>query len=243
MTIAYDGTNYSGWQIQPRAISIQATLEDALRTFLRQDLHLIGAGRTDAGVHALGQVAHFSSQQEINTFRFMTSVNSLLPNEIRVLSIEKVSQEFHAQYSAVGKIYHYFLTVGENRDPFSRDYRFHLPYNVDLQLLHEAAQLVVGKHDFCAFANVSSEGVASYDSIRNIKRIELVCEGGSKMHLEFEGDGFLYKMVRNLVGTFLEVATKKRSLSDISEILLSRDRRRAGKTAPAHGLFLMQVLY
>lgn len=240
--IAYDGTHYSGWQVQLNASSIQGILQETFKRFLRHDSRLIGSGRTDAGVHALGQTAHFDSPHEIDLDRFLASANGLLPEDIRVLNIEKVDQQFHAQYDATGKIYHYHITINGQKNPFSRNYRLHIYHDFNLARVKEAIGLFLGTHDFCAFANVTEEGVASYDSIRTIRRIDLI-EEPEGLRFEFEGDGFLYKMVRNMVGVLLEVAAGKRQPANISEILLSRDRRKAGQAAAAHGLFLVKVLY
>jgi tRNA pseudouridine38-40 synthase len=242
LTIAYDGTEYSGWQIQPNAKSIQQTLQETLKIFLQHDVVVIGSGRTDAGVHALAQVAHFQSPCVIEPAQFLAAANSLLPVDIRILDIERAPDNFHAQHSATGKIYHYNFSKEAVRDPFSRLYRVQIPHTIDLQELQQTASMFLGTHDFCAFANVSPEGTASYDSIRTISRIDLIEEKGG-LRLEFEGDGFLYKMVRNIVGTLFEVAAGKRQRIEIAEILHSKDRRKAGKAAPAHGLFLVKVFY
>lgn len=240
--ILYDGTNYSGWQIQPNGISIQQKLQEALKIYLRHETHVIGSGRTDAGTHALGQVAHFKSGQKITSRAFLHSLNGILPIDIRIKSIEQVPEDFHARYSAVGKVYHYFLHLDPIINPFKRLYSLHVYEKIDTNLLKEAAQYFVGIHDFTAFANEAHTGVASYDPVRNLKRLDIVpIEEGFR--LEFEADGFLYKMVRNITGTLLEAASGHRPLSSIPEIFASKDRRLAGKSAPAHALFLVNVFY
>jgi len=242
MTIAYDGTHYSGWQIQPNAKTIQEEIETALLTFMKEPITVVGSGRTDAGVHAHGQVAHFSTSKTIDPYRFLLSINSILSRDIRVKDVEEVPDDFHAQYSATGKIYHYNLYLNNVQDPFERLYQ-HLVYQkIDLDLLKKAANCFVGTHDFSSFANDQTKGSAARNPIRTIKRIDVVGEG-KKVRLEFEADGFLYKMVRNITGTILEAARGKRSIDEIKEILEVRDRRKAGIAAPPRGLFLVKVHY
>lgn len=242
LTIAYDGTAYSGWQVQPHDLSIQHVLQKALGIILRKTVVLIGSGRTDAGVHAAGQTAHFTHDSEIDLYRFQNSLNGLIPPDIRIKSIDLVPSDFHAQYSAVAKEYHYHLHLDKVMDPFRRRYCWHLHHSLDLNLLHEAAGLFVGTHDFTSFANEAHKGTASRDPVRTLKRLDLVEEPGG-LRLEFEGDGFLYKMVRNIVGTLVDVASKKRSLDDINKIFAAKDRRQASMAAPPQGLFLMFVQY
>lgn len=240
LTIAYDGTLYSGWQIQPNATSIQSLIQEALVTLTRCEVNLIGSGRTDSGVHAMGQVAHFKCPMEIDIYRFLKSLNSLLPRDIRILEMAEVHCSFHAQHSASSKTYHYHLCLNPVQNPFKRLYSLHVFQKCDLLLLEKAAKLFEGKHDFTAFANESHTGSAAKGAVRTLYRLELIPEQNGIV-LAFTGDGFLYKMVRNIVGTMLDVSTGKMALDAIPEIFASLDRRRAGQAAPAHGLFLMQV--
>jgi len=242
MTIAYDGTAYSGWQIQPNGISIQAQIEEAIKIIVRKDVKVIGSGRTDAGVHALGQIAHFHCDRDLDLYRFLGSVNGILPRDIRVKSIEEMPLNFHAQRSALGKVYHYHLYLENVQNPFNRLYSYHVHDKMDLELLRKAALLFIGSHDFTSFANEAHTGAAYSNPIRNLKRLDIVYEQGG-LRLEFEGDGFLYKMVRNIVGTLLEVAKGKRPISDIEAIFQAKDRKKAGMAAPPHGLFLVEVYY
>ena len=242
MTIAYDGTNYHGWQIQPNGMSIQEKIQSSLQIFLRKEIHVIGSGRTDSGVHATGQVANFKYGNKLDLPRFMYAANGLLPHDIRILSIESVPLEFHSQYSATGKIYHYHLHLGSVHNPFRRLYALHVREKINLDLLSSAAKCFIGTHDFVSFANSAHQGTASYDSIRTIKRLDVIPEIGG-IRLEFEGDGFLYKMVRNIVGLLLEIAEGTRPVEDIQKILNGKDRRQAGKAAAPQGLFLVKVLY
>lgn len=242
LLIAYDGTHYSGWQIQPNAPSIQEKLQEILKILLRQNIAVIGSGRTDAGVHAYGQVAHFRSSDPIDVKRLLVSLNGMLPRDIRVKHVEEVPSCFHAQYSAIGKEYHYQLYLDRIMDPFRRLYCWHIHHRLNLQLLRQAAQLFIGKHDFTSFANEAHEGSAARDPVRTLRRLDVVeVDGG--VRLEFEGDGFLYKMVRNIVGILVEVASGKRPIEDIAVIFAARDRKCSGKAAPSQGLFLMRVEY
>jgi tRNA pseudouridine38-40 synthase len=241
--ISYDGTNYGGWQTQSNAISIQALVQKALQTVLRTFTPVIGSGRTDAGVHALGQTAHFTViENNIDLSRLRFSLNALLPHDVRIRNIEEAAENFHARYSASGKTYYYHLHLDRTINPFKRLYSTHVLHRVDLDLLHQAARLFIGTHDFTSFAHEASAGSASRNAVRTLTRLDLVEEHGG-IRLEFEGNGFLYKMVRNIVGTLLDVSRNHISLDAIEAIFKAKDRKKAGRTAPPEGLFLMQVHY
>ncbi len=242
LIVAYDGARYSGWQIQPNACSIQETLQNALHTLLQQKISVIASGRTDAGVHARGQVAHFCTDQEIDLFRFHRSLNGILPDEIRILEIVPTSPSFHARYSAIGKIYHYHLHLDPVDIPFNRQYHWHVRSPLDIALLKQAAQHFVGTHDFTSFANEAHKGSAAEGAVRIIKRLDVIPQEGG-IRLEFEANGFLYKMVRNIVGMLIDVASGKREIGEIVEVLEARDRRLASRAATPKGLFLMEVHY
>lgn len=242
LIISYDGTHYSGWQVQNNGLAIQPLVQKALATVLRHPLDLTGSGRTDAGVHALGQTAHFDSELSFDPRRLRLSLNALLPPDIRILSIDPAAPDFHARYSASSKIYYYHLHLDPVADPTTRLYRHHVFGPCDLSLMKEAIPQFLGKHDFSSFANEPGKGSASRDPVRTLSRIDIVPEPGG-VRLEFEGSGFLYKMVRNLVGTLLDVAAKRIQPSDIPVILQAKDRRRAGPAAPPNGLFLVSVNY
>jgi tRNA pseudouridine38-40 synthase len=242
MTIAYDGTNYGGWQVQPNAVSIQALIERALGIILRRPTSIIGSGRTDAGVHAVGQTAHFVTNRPIDISKTIASLNGMLSDEIRILEIVEVSLDFHARYSAISKTYHYRLHLDKVPDPFKIRYAYHVPHRVDLSLLKEAALPFIGTHDFTSFANETHRGTAAKDPVRTLRRLDVIQElGGAR--LEFEGEGFLYKMVRNIVGTLLDVCAGKINKNQISNILSAKDRKLAGRAAPPHGLYLIEVKY
>jgi tRNA pseudouridine38-40 synthase len=238
LTIAYDGTRFAGWQTQSNGISIQATIEESLSTILRIPTEIIGSGRTDAGVHALGQVAHFVAEPT-DLRRLLRSLNGILPTDIRVLHIEEVDEIFHARYSAISKEYHYHFHLSPIIDPFKRLYVTHFPIPLDIALLGATAKLFVGTHDFTSFAN---KGSSSKSPIRTVTRLD-VCHVPHGIRLEFEGEGFLYKMVRNITGTLLDVARGKITPDDVLKIFAAKDRTKAPPAAPAQGLFLMRVQY
>ena len=239
ITISYDGTKYGGWQVQPNTLTIQVLIQDALQTILRTPTPLTAAGRTDAGVHALGQVAHFSSDQTLDLHSLLYSLNGVLPRDIRIRELVPTSEDFHARYSAKSKIYHYHLHLTPVQPPFTYLYATHVRTSLDLKKLQEALPHFIGTHDFTSFA---SAGCGSKNPIKTLQRLEIVKEPEG-IRLEFEGNGFLYKMVRNIVGTLLEIGKNKRSVSEIPFILAQKDRKLAGPTAPPKGLFLMKVNY
>ncbi len=245
LIISYDGTEYSGWQVQnlkgigPDPRSVQGELNKALQTILGVPVATVGAGRTDAGVHAEGQVAHFNHEKPIDAYRLLRSLNGLLPEDIRVKSAEEVPPSFHALRSAKRKIYHYHLTLEQVQEPFLRRYAYHVRKKIDVDLLRQTASMLVGTHDFTSFAN---QGGSHHHAIRTLYRVDVVEEKGG-VRLEFEGNGFLYKMVRNLTGLILEVALGKLALDEVLLILAAKDRKKAPRAVPPHGLFLVHVGY
>jgi tRNA pseudouridine38-40 synthase len=254
MTIAYDGTHYGGWQIQNNTISIQSLIESALSTIVRKPTPIVASGRTDAGVHALGQVAHFRHSDNILPHKLLFSLNALLPPDIRILSLDPVADTFHARFNAVSKIYHYYLHLDAVCDPFQRLYTYRPPHPIDLEMLKEAAGYFVGTHDFTSFANTRSP-ISKKGNTRTIGSItfskkkplfsdrEKEDENCNIICIAFEGNGFLYKMVRNIVGTLLNVCAGKIAMRDIERIFAAKDRRAAGVAAPPQGLFLIEVKY
>jgi len=242
LSISYDGRAYCGWQKQPNGFSIQEAIEDKLQIVLRHPTLITGSGRTDAGVHAYEQIAHFESKINITPRSFIKSVNSLLSEDIRILKIDEVELDFHARYSAKGKIYHYNLWLEPVLSPFKKDYHHQVRPDFNINLLAAATPLFIGEHNFASFANQANMGSAARNPVRNIKRIDIIPQEGG-VRLEFEANGFLYKMVRNITGTLLEIGYGKRNLNSISELLNVQDRRRAGGAAPAKGLFLYKVNY
>lgn len=237
MDLSYDGTEYGGWAVQPNCTSIQGLIEKALQTVLRLETPLTGSGRTDAGVHARHQVAHFSHPDSLDLRSLIHSLNGILPRDIRIQTIKLVPEDFHARFSVKRKIYHYHC--GTSHDPFMFRFSQQLYFPPDLEQIQEAIPHLLGTHDFSAFA---SNRCGSKDPVKTLYRIDLIPEKGG-FRLEFEGNGFLYKMVRNITGTLLEVGAHKRSPKETGQILESKDRRKAGMTAPAKALFLHSVEY
>lgn len=240
--ITYDGTNYAGWQVQPNGDSIQEIIEKALSTFLREKTKVIGSGRTDSGVHALEQRAHFDSCIKFSIDKLLFSLNGLLPIDIRVTDIQKVESEFHSRFSCKRKIYQYHLHTNKIVDPFQKLYRLHYTQNLDIDKIQKAITLLVGTHDFSSFANEAHRGAANKNPVRTLYQIKMIQKNHGWI-FEFEGDGFLYKMVRNLMGLLLSVGSGKIKTEEVKAILDAKDRKKAPSTAPAHGLFLIKGVY
>lgn len=242
LIISYEGTRYCGWQVQGDAPSIQLLIQRALQTALRHPVDLTGSSRTDAGVHARGQVAHFDTPLPLDPSRLRVSLNALLPPDIRILAIEPAPSSFHARYSARSKTYHYHLHLNPVLDPFVRLYRHQIFSRLDLEPLRQAARLFLGPHDFTSFANLKEPRTPAQNPIRTLHRLDLVEQPGG-VRLEYEGDGFLYKMVRNITGTLIDVGLGKIPPGQIPALFSARDRRAASAAAPPHALFLMQIDY
>jgi tRNA pseudouridine38-40 synthase len=242
LLIMYEGTSFHGWQVQPNGMSVQQKLQDAIFLITKEKVSVVGSGRTDAGVHALGQVAHFKISKELNLYRFQHSLNALVRPDICVKEVASVPLDFHAQYSAKRKTYNYNVCLTRYQNPFNQRYSWHFVESADVGLLKAAAKSFVGTHDFTSFANEAYAGSASKDPVRTLYRLD-VRETAEGIILEFEGDGFLYKMVRNIVGTLLDIAAGKLPSDCIPALLAAKDRRRAGTAAPPHGLFLVKVDY
>lgn len=238
--IAYVGTGYSGYQVQPNGRTIQSEIEFALAKLHKGvPIRISSSGRTDAGVHAKGQVIHFDSELSIPESKWTVALNSLLPEDIAVLEVECVSADFHSRYDAIGKEYRYFLLQSAIRDPFMRNYAYQFPYDLNFSDMETAAKLLIGTHNFTSFCSAKTEVI---DRVRTLQEIEIFKENGLIV-FRFIGNGFLYNMVRILVGTLLEVGTGKRDPRSIPAVLASEDRAAAGKTAPPQGLYLWSVFY
>lgn len=252
-TLAYDGTPYHGWQVQPDQPTVQGTFAEALQHVTGEMVLPQGSGRTDTGVHALGQVASFSLTNEIPTANLHYALNRALPPAIRVLSLEEAPPEFHARHSARRKTYEYRILPRTSRleticSPFLAPYVWVCPRILSLELLNEAAARVMGTHDFTSFAAVNPDQAERQeptvpDNVRTIFASEWAPRGEGLVCYRVTGSGFLHHMVRNLVGTFVEMGCERRSPGEIGEILAARDRSAAGPTAPARGLFLDRVEY
>ena len=241
LEVQYDGTDYHGWQIQPRHRTIQGELTRTLESIVRESIHVCGSGRTDAGTHALAQVCHFHTTSRLQLSSLWKAVNSRLPASIRVTAIETVTADFHARRHARSKHYRYRILNIPWCPPFEYPYVHHFHRSLDYEKLNRAAELVVGRRDFSAFCDADSQARCK---IRQITSSLFVFDTRRKL-LEYNvcADGFLHHMVRNLVGTFLEVGRGKLPVEAIPAILESKNRSRAGPTAPAKGLFLVWVGY
>lgn len=239
MVIQYDGTRYSGWQRQGNTSStIQWKLEQALTRLLGQPTEVSGSGRTDAGVHALGQVANFRAAEFLDCKSFRLGINESLPEDICVTDLRVAGDRFHARFSAKEKVYRYTIQNSANRDVFARKYSYYLPEELDLSAMEETAALLVGTHDFKGF----STGRTKKSTVRHLSEIEIRPEG-EKLLITFTGNGFLYNMVRILTGTLIEAGQGKRTPESVLPVLETGDRTGAGFTAPAQGLCLMEVRY
>lgn len=238
--VAYVGTLFSGYQVQPDKRTVQSEMEKALEKLHKGiSVRVFASGRTDAGVHAKGQVIHFDSPLAIPEDKWTIALNTLLPDDISVIRVEKVSNDFHARFSVVKKEYRYYLYLGSIRDPFQQHFAFQFKYRLNFSDIELAIGSLMGTHDFTSFCSAKTE---VEDRVRTIHEIELFEENGLLV-FRFVGNGFLYNMVRILVGTLLEVGTGERSPHSISDLLAKKDRTLAGKTAPAHGLYLWEVFY
>ena len=239
-TLSYDGGDFSGWQIQPGRRTVQGELETALSEIEGRPVKAHGSGRTDAGVHALAQVANFELTNPIPCANLKRALNHLLPPAIRLLAIEEAPPEFHARRSATAKTYEYRIWRGEICPPFLRRYVYHLPYPLDEAAMEEAAALFEGRLDFRSFA--TNDGQPERPTVRTVFSSRLKRED-ERLIYRVRGAGFLYNMVRNIVGTLIEVGRGALCGGDIEAILAARNRSCAGPTAPAQGLFLVSVEY
>ncbi len=239
MTIAYIGTAYSGWQIQPHRPTIQGLLEDRLARMLPERPRLAGAGRTDAGVHARGQVANFTTGCRIPEAGLRRGINALLPPDIVVLDVEEAASSFHARADATAKDYRYRIATGEVLSPFEAPYAMHVRGGLDPAAMRAAAELLIGTHDFTSFCTAETE-VETRERTILASSIE---QHGAFVEYRVRGTGFLRHMVRVIVGTLVDIGRKRRRPEDMRGILAARDRRAAGPSAEARGLVLEQVIY
>ena len=245
LVLAYDGSEFSGWQVQPDCSTVQGTLASAIGRITGEKVLPQGSGRTDAGVHALAQVATFVTASTVPAENFVKALNDILPTAIRVLEADEAPADFHARKSARSKTYRYRIYRGPICPPFFARYVWHNPYALDEAAMMQAAGLVVGEHDFTSFAAVDPERSREEESMNNVRRI-LVSKWrrvGEELVYTVRGSGFLQHMVRNLVGTFVLVGKATLQPEDITRILQAKGRSAAGATAPASGLYLIQVDY
>jgi tRNA pseudouridine38-40 synthase len=239
LTVAYDGTRFSGWQRQDNAPTIQAALEDAWEPLLGFTPTVHGAGRTDAGVHALGQVASVEADIGHPAAAIQRALNIRLDPDIRVTAVAEMPDGFHARFSAVGKSYRYRIAGGPVVSPFAHRYVWHVPQRMDVDVMQDAAQRLLGRHDFSVFQSTGSDVV---DAVRTLDRID-VRQDNDELVVDVHGDGFLRHMVRAIVGTLVDVGAGRRTVASMEALLASRDRGQAGDTAPAQGLTLVSVDY
>ena len=239
LTVAYDGTNYHGWQLQPREITVEEVLNNALSELTGEDIQVIGASRTDAGVHALGNVAVFDTESPIPGEKFSYALNQRLPEDIRVRDSEEVAPDFHPRHQASRKTYAYRILNAEFPDPTKRLYTHFTYHKMDVSQMQKAAEYFVGEHDFKSFC---SPAATVESTVRTIYKCQ-VSKEGELITIEVQGNGFLYNMVRIMAGTLMEVGCGRMLPEQIPDILKQKDRNAAGPTAPAKGLCLVKYEY
>ncbi|GGD03206.1 tRNA pseudouridine synthase A [Thalassobacillus devorans] len=239
--IQYDGTAFAGYQVQPNGRTIQAEIETALQKMHKgQTVKVTASGRTDAGVHAVGQMIHFTSDLDIPPEGWERALNAMLPDDIRIDDIQYADAGFHARYDTKGKEYRYKILNQKDPDLFRRYYSYHVPQKLDIAAIKEACRYLEGEHDFTSFC--SARSTVKGDKVRTITKADIQPEGNELVFI-FRGTGFLYNMVRILVGTLLEVGKGERKPEEVIAMIEAKDRSAAGKTAPPHGLFLWEVFY
>lgn len=239
LVVAYDGTNYHGWQVQPGKITVEGVLNETLSELLKEEIAVIGASRTDAGVHARGNVAVFDTNTPIPPEKVCYALNRYLPWDIRVLSSEEVSADFHPRKAACKKTYEYRILNRDIAIPTERLYSYFVYYDMDIKAMQEAADYLIGEHDFKSFCSVKTQATGT---VRTIYRLNVDKEGDT-IKITVTGNGFLYNMVRIIAGTLIEVGRGVKTSEDMEKILKGLDRKLAGPTAPAHGLTLIGIEY
>jgi tRNA pseudouridine38-40 synthase len=243
LLVAYDGTNYAGWQVQKVGLGVQEKIEAALRRFFPSGPRLHSSSRTDAGVHAMGMVAHVEvprAEFKMTPAKLVLALNAYLPEDIRVMSASRARANFHARFDASGKQYHYLVWNHAAMNPLLRAQAWHVPQKLDLHAMRAAAPLLLGKHDFKSFA--ANRNYEMETTVRTLTRCD-VARKGPLLTFVIEGDGFLYKMCRGIVGTLVQIGRGKFAVNDLKRMIEARDRREAGMSAPAHGLVLWRVFY
>lgn len=244
--IAYDGTSFCGWQTQPNLPTVQATIEEALKHICGQDTGVTGAGRTDSGVHAYGQVAHFNWDHKLGLDRLQLGLNALLPESIRIRSLEEAAPDFHARYDAKSKIYLYRIDRDRAFDPFLHHFAMQYYSPLDINAMDQCARMIEGEHDFAGFQAAGADVVGTRRTVFAVEVLPDVMEpysGSRFLLIRIHATGFLRKMVRFLVGTMFEIAAGKRTMDDLKLALENKDRSRTGIPVPARGLFLEKVFY
>lgn len=239
LIIEYDGKGFNGWQKQPNKLNIQGEIEKSIGEITGEEIELIASGRTDAGVHSLGQTANFKTNSNIQIDKIPFAINSKLKKSIRIKSAEEVEERFHSRYSVKSKKYRYTINNSLHGTAIYRDMEYHFPIKLDVEKMKEAAKYFEGEHDFKAF---KASGTSSKSSVRKIYKAE-VFENEDRVYIELTGNGFLYNMVRIISGTLVDVGVGKIKPEEIKNIIESKKRENAGKTLPANGLCLVEVIY
>jgi tRNA pseudouridine38-40 synthase len=240
LAVAYDGTNYAGWQLQPNGRTIQEVVEGALAKIAGAEVRVHGSGRTDAGVHAKAQVANCSIDTQLTTATLLRALNGNLPEDIRVQRVQETNARFHARFSAKGKEYRYQLDCGAVAEPFLRAYAWHHPRALDIAAMRRAARILKGRHDFAALSANPMRPVET--TVRTVSKLS-VTKRGNVLTIAVVADGFLYKMVRSVVGALVKIGENRMSVGELERLLKARKRTALIETAPAHGLFLWRVIY
>lgn len=246
LIIAYDGTEYHGWQIQDNAVTVEEMLTKALQELLREPVEVIGASRTDAGVHAMGNVVVFDTETKIPAEKIAIALNRFLPEDIRVLKSEETEPEFHPRYCESEKTYEYRIANTPIQIPVLQRYSYHVYHSLDVGSMREAAAVLIGTHDFSAFCSAGSQ---VNSKVRTVYEIDIrqhpvvSVNGGCELVLRVRGNGFLYNMVRIIAGTLIEVGIGRRSVASVAEAIETGERAKAGPTAPAQGLTLLGIKY
>lgn len=239
LTLEYDGTNYLGWQKQKVGITIQGTLEEAIKVLTKEEVEVTGSSRTDAGVHAKGFVANFKTNSKIPSEKFREAINHNLPEDIVILKSEEVEEEFHARYNAMGKTYSYSILNRDVPSAIDRNYLYHVKRRLDVESMKEACQYFIGTHDFSAF---KTSGSSVKTTVRTIKELYIE-DNDDIIKIYVTGDGFLYNMVRIIVGTLIMVGSNKIKPLEVKNIIASKEREKAGICVPSSGLVLEKVHY
>lgn len=240
LTIMYDGKDFNGWQKQPNKLNIQGTIEKVLSEMTGEEIELNASGRTDAGVHSFGQVANFKTNSKIPIEKFPIAINSKIKKSIVITNAEEVEERFHSRYNCKKKTYRYVIDNSEFPTPMYRYLEYNIPNKLNIEAMKKAAKYFEGEYDFKAF---KSSGTSSKSSVRTIYKAEVKKAENNRIYIELTGNGFLYNMVRIISGTLVEVGLGKIKPEEIKNIIESKDRQKAGKTLPAHGLYLMNVNY
>lgn len=239
LIIEYNGKNFNGWQKQPNKLNIQGELEKVIGEITGEEIDLIASGRTDAGVHSFGQTANFKTNSKLDIEKFPIAINSKIKKSIVVKSAEEVEERFHSRYSVKSKKYRYVINNSKYGTAIYRELEFMIPQKLNVEDMKKAAKYFEGEHDFKGF---KASGTSSKSSVRTIYKAEII-QNGDRINIELTGNGFLYNMVRIIAGTLIDVGLGKINPNDIPEIIESKDRKRAGRTLPPHGLYLVEVNY